>query len=247
MKDDAMNGETILHGESASHWDGAWRAWCAGDGTYLERGLAGRRVRLIAVATVLLGWGLYGYALGFWRSPLQGWYVAIKLPLVVLATLVSTGFLNGMLGALLGAGTGFRESLLMILISFALAGLIVGSLAPLAFFMVLNAPPPGSPEAARSYSGFMVIHTLIIAYAGIISNLKLLGLLRRYAETRGAALRVLISWLAANLFVGGQVFWVFRPYFGQPSLPVQFLRDNPMEGNFYEALWWSLRTLVTNL
>ncbi|MEM7147604.1 MAG: hypothetical protein AAF591_20995 [Verrucomicrobiota bacterium] len=226
-------------------WEGAtWRRWCAGDaGAVWDSGEAGRGQRWVAVATVVLGWGLYGYAVGYWRAPLQGWYVAIKLPLVIFATMLATGLLNAMLGVLLGARTGFRQSLLMVLVSFAVAGLIVGSLSPLAFFMVLNAPEPGTDEAVRSYSAFMIVHTLIIAYAGIVANVKLLGELRRYAESAAAARRVLVSWLAANLFVGAQVFWIFRPWFGQPYLPVQFLRDKPMEGNFYEALWWSILNL----
>jgi hypothetical protein len=238
-----MQVEGISEGEETRRWDGPWRAWCAGDGAFLEGGAAGRRHRWVAVATVVLGWGLYGYAVGFWRSPLQGIYVAVKLPLVVFATMLATGVLNAILAALLGGGTGFRQSMLMVLVSFSVAGMMVGSLAPLAFFMVLNAAPPDSAEAVQAFSGFKVMHTVIIAYAGVVANVKLLVLLRRFAETRAAAVKVLFSWLAANLFVGAQIFWIFRPYFGQPSLPVEFLREHPMEGNFYEAVWWALRTL----
>ncbi|MEM8954701.1 MAG: hypothetical protein AAGD22_11160 [Verrucomicrobiota bacterium] len=231
--------------DTVREWESAtWRRWCLGDGGGVwDSGGVGRRQRWVAVATVVLGWGLYGFAVGYWRAPLQGWYVALKFPMVIFGTMVATGLLNAMLGALLGARTGFRQSVLMVLVSFAVAGLIVGSLSPLAFFMVLNAPAPGTAEAVRSYSAFMIVHTLIIAYAGIVANLKLLKELRRQAESAGAASRVLVSWLAANLFVGAQVFWIFRPWFGQPRLPVQFLRDEPMDGNFYEAIWWSIQNL----
>jgi hypothetical protein len=241
-----MHAEGIRDGDGAAarRWDGPWRAWCAGDGAFLEGGAAGRRHRWVAVATVILGWGLYGYAVGYWRAPLQGLYVAVKLPLVVFATMVATGVLNAILATLLGGGTGFRQSMLMVLISFAVAGLMVGSLAPLAFFMGWNAPPPDSVAGGRAFSGLKMMHTIIIAYAGVVANVKLLALLRRFAETRGAALKVLFSWLAANLFVGAQIFWIFRPYFGQPRLPVEFLRDDPMEGNFYEALWAAVCTLM---
>ena len=76
----------------------------------------------------------------------MGGYVAVKLPLLVALTLGCNGLLNGLLGLLLGTGLGFRQSLLALLSSFALAALILGSLAPVTFFLAWNAPSPGRPR-----------------------------------------------------------------------------------------------------
>ncbi len=70
-----------------------------------------RRVARAALMAVT-GFALYGFTVGFWRDPLMGVYVAIKMPLLVALTLACNGLLNGLLGLLLGTGLGFRQSLL---------------------------------------------------------------------------------------------------------------------------------------
>ena len=116
-----------------------------------------RRVAL-HVAIILAGAGLYGAAMGWWRDPQQAWYVAIKLPLIVLLTAAGNGLLNAMLAPLLGLNIPFRQSFLAILMSFSIACAILGSFSPLAAFMVWNAPPmagagrsggPPGPACAR--------------------------------------------------------------------------------------------------
>ena len=79
----------------------------------------------------------------------------------------------------------------------------------------------------------------VIAFAGIAANVRLLQLLRSLAGGRGGALRVLFAWLAANLFFGSQLSWVLRPFIGSPSLPVQFLRAEAFEGNFFESVFYT--------
>ena len=59
-------------------------------------------VALVACA----GLALYGFTVGFWRDPLLGGYVAVKLPLLIALTLACNGLLNGLLGLLLGTGLG---------------------------------------------------------------------------------------------------------------------------------------------
>jgi hypothetical protein len=53
----------------------------------------------------------------------------------------------------------------------------------------------------------------------------------------------LFSWLAGNLFLGAQLAWNLRPFIGSPTLAVQFFRDDPLRGNFYEAVWRACRHL----
>ena len=37
--------------------------------------------------------------------------------------------------------------------------------------------------------------------------------------------------------------WIMRPFVGSPGLPVQFLRANPFEGSFYEAIFRAFKHL----
>ena len=183
------------------------------------------------------GCAAYGFSIGLWRAPQQGLFVAVKMPCLIFLTILINGLLNGMLAALLGSGLSFRQTLRSCLMSFALFGLIVGSLSPIAIAMTLDAPPPGAPEATRWYRMLLLTHTAIIALAGFISNHKLLGMLRVFAGSREAAWRVLIAWLAGNLFVGAQLSYNLRPFFGNPDLPIQFVRPDPFDGSFYESVW----------
>lgn len=195
---------------------------------------------------IIVGCAAYGFSIGLWRSPLQAVYVAIKMPLLIFLTLLVNGFLNGMLALLLGTGLSFRQTLMACLMSFAIFALIVGSLSPIAVAMVLDAPSPEAPEAVTWYRLLLLMHTAIIAFAGIIANHKLLCLLQNFAGNAAAGTRVLIVWLAGNLFVGAQLSYNLRPFFGNPDLPVQFVRPHPFDGNFYEAVGSTLRASLPN-
>lgn len=114
---------------------------------------------------------------GFWRDLKMGVFVGIKMPALILITLTCNGFLNGMLGLLLGSGLGFRQSIMAQLMSFTIAGLVLGALAPVTFFMALNAPAADAENAASAHSYFLVTHTVLIAFAGISANLHLAKIL----------------------------------------------------------------------
>lgn len=196
------------------------------------------RDSLLALIVVIIGGcALYGFGLGLWRAPLQGVFVAIKMPLLIFLTLLVNGLINGMLGQLLGSGMSFRQTVVACLMSFAIFSLIVGSFSPLIITWVLDAPPPGTDEGTNWYRIFLPGNTAVIAFAGIVANHKLLRLIQAFSGDTMAGWRTLIAWLAGNLFVGAKLSYILRPFFGNPELPVQFLRPNPLEGNFYEAVW----------
>lgn len=192
------------------------------------------RVAWVA-ATACAGLAVYGFTVGFWRDPKMGGYVAVKLPLLIALTLTSNGLLNGLLGLLLGTGLGFRQSLLALLTSFALAAVILGSLAPVTFLLAWNAPPPDAPGAANAHSAYLVTHTFLIGFAGISANLHLHRLLAVKAPNPATA--TLLAWLGGNGFLGAQFSWILRPFFGSPNLKVEFLRPDAMNGNFYQSVW----------
>lgn len=183
--------------------------------------------------------GSYGAAIGWWRSPVQALYTGIKLPLIILLTATGNAMLNAMLAPLLGMNIPFRQSLMAMLMSFAISAAILGSFAPLVAFLIWNTPPisPDVRISGGTYGFILLVFVVVIAFGGIAGNLRLLQLLRQLSGGRTAALRVLFAWLAGNLFLGSQLSWILRPFVGSPGLPVQFLRDNAFKGNFYEAVF----------
>ena len=196
-------------------------------------------------AVIVIGAGLFGAAIGLWRDPVQALYTAIKLPLILLLCAGGNALLNGIIGALLGLKLTFRQSFLAILMSFSIAATILGSISPLLFFYVWNMTPfDPAHRTAEGYSGLMVLAVAAIAFAGIASNIRLFGWLDRANASRVLSLRVLFCWLAGNLLLGSQLSWILRPFFGSPNLDVQFLRADAFHGNFFQALWFAVRTVI---
>ena len=202
-----------------------------------------QRVARVAL-TAFVGLALYGFTVGYWRAPIMGAYVAVKLPLLIFITLACNGLLNGLIGLLLGSGLEFRQSLLALLTAFALAAVILGSLAPITLFLAWNAPAPNSPNAANAHAAYLISHTVLIGFAGITANVHLHRLLAVKAPTAATATATLLAWVGGNGFLGAQFSWILRPFFGTPSLKIQFLRDDPLKGNFYESVWMAADRLT---
>src|SRR5471032_2332208 len=93
---------------------------------------------LLHVAVIILGAGLYGAAMGWWRDPQQALYVAIKFPLIILLTTMGNALLNAMLAPLLGLNIPFRQSFSAIVMSFTIAAATLGAFSPLMAFVVWN-------------------------------------------------------------------------------------------------------------
>ena len=203
-----------------------------------------RRLAFCLLA-IIAGAGLYGAAMGWWRAPEQGLVTAIKFPLIILLTTFSNTLLNAMLAPLLGLNIGIRQSFLAILMSFTITSAILGSFSPLMAFVVWNAPPLSAAAqlSEGTYRAIQLMHVVIISFAGIAGNVRLVQLLHQLSGSARLARRVLLAWLAGNLFLGSQLSWVLRPFIGNPVLPVQFLRSDAFHGNFYETVFHALLRL----
>jgi hypothetical protein len=201
---------------------------------------------LLYVAVIFVGAGCYGAAMGYWRAPLQSFYTALKFPLVILLTTLGNALLNGMLAPLLGLNIGFRQSLLLIFMSFTIAAAILGSFSPLMLFLVWNTPPVSalSGGVSAAYSFMQLAAVVMIAFAGVAANVRLLPVLRELSGSSAVAYKVLFAWLAGNLLLGSQLVWNLRPFIGNPRIPVEFATSHPFEGNFFEAVFKAARHLL---
>ena len=197
------------------------------------------------VLAILLGVGAYGWTIGIWRNAQLAAYVAIKLPLVILLTVVGNAAVNSVLAMLLGTGLSARETTRIILSSFACFAVITGSMVPVVLFFTLQLSDASNAHAdGMSHASLLFGHTAIVAIAGVIANLQAFRQLLKITADSAAALKTFFCWIIGNLFVGAQVGWVLRPYVASPGIPIQFLRDNPFDGTFYESVMSSLRRLT---
>ena len=209
---------------------------------WLHPGNAGRWGREAAV--ILIGSGCYGAAMGWWRSPEQALFVAVKFPLIILLTMLGNALLNAMLAPLLGLNLTLKQTLRAVLMSFTISSAILGAFSPLIAFMVWNAPAMAAQNlSGTTYNLILLSHVMVIALAGITGNVRLFQLLSRVGGSRAVARRVLFAWLAGNLFFGSQLTWILRPFIGSPTLPVEFYRESALHGNFFEAVFRSLLQL----
>jgi len=218
---------TLLRGdvESISKWSGAWDT---------------HRIAL-QIAVILAGAGGYGAAMGWWRDPWQALFTAIKLPLIILFTTVGNALLNAMLAPLLGLNIPLRQSFAANLMSCTIVAAILGAFSPLLAFLVWNSPALVSQAPTTEvYNLLLLAQVAAIALAGLTGNARLFQLLRRLGGSRRVAQKVLVAWLAGNLFLGSQFAWILRPFVGSPGLPVEFLRAAALHGNFYQSVFRSV-------
>lgn len=223
------------------HQPAGWVQVLRGDTAEMDRWVQeqGWSRFLGGVGVIALGAGLFGVATGSWRSAGQGVFTGLKFPLIMLLTMGGNGLLNGMLAPLLGLNLTFRQALVAVMMSFTITAALLGSLAPLMAFLVWNAPPMGT--SAMAYRLVLLTQVAAIALAGLAGNARLLQFLKHHSERPAVARRVFLAWLAVNLFLGAQLSWNLRPFIGSPGLPVEFLRANAFEGNFYEAVLLTAR------
>lgn len=194
---------------------------------------------LICLIFIMIGGACYGLILGIWRAPLQGLFVAIKFPLLLLLTAFGTALVNGMLAQLLNATLNFKQSLLAVLMSFALLSIMLAAFTPLIAFLLWHLPAMESDNQFAAHRIFLLINVIVIAFSGIIANLQLYHLLKQSCGS--VAGKILIIWLTLNLFLGAQLSWNLRPFFGAPRLPVTFLRNDLFDGSFYEAIFYLVK------
>ena len=222
-------------------------ALCRGEKQLLTAWIEGRYRGVIPFCIVLITLGCcsYGFTIGLRHGSEMAFYVTLKLPFIIFLTLFINGMLNAMLSLTLGSGIGFRKSLQFLLTGFAIMSIILGALSPISFFATLNMPEPGTPGDATWHGANLLLHTSLIAYAGILAHSRLLHYVRDFADSNSAGTHTFLAWLIGNLFVGAQISWILRPYFVSPGLEVEFLRVDPFDGNFYEAVFLAIRN-VTN-
>ncbi|MBX7244247.1 MAG: hypothetical protein K1X53_02040 [Candidatus Sumerlaeaceae bacterium] len=195
---------------------------------------------LLALAAFIVpGCAIYGAVLAGWRSPVLSLYVAIKLPLLFLATTAIVSVFNWMLASLLRAGLSFKATLLVVFASMSITSWILLALAPVSFFfMISGAPAAGTDSELRYAHNFMLTtHILILAVAGVAGYAAMLGGLRTMVNPGCPVGLLFVAWLGTSAFVGCQMAWILRPFVGSPFYDVAFMRPDCLDRNFYEFVF----------
>ena len=191
------------------------------------------------VLIVVLSTAAYGAVLAAWRSPLMAAYVAVKLPVVFVATTLVVSAFCWAAGLLCRAGLRYREVLGAVFSAMAVAGSILLALSPVVLYFVFSgAPDAGTREEMRfAHATMMMVHILVLACAGATGNLVLCRALRSRVPPACRLAPMVALWIASFAVVGCQLGWIMRPLVGSPNIAVEFLRSDALDSNFLESLF----------
>ncbi len=196
-----------------------------------------RKIQGMLVSSVIF-FAIYGAVMGFSNSLLQAISSAVKLPVLFLITLVICLPTLYFFNLLFGSRLSLSQTLALILTAIAVTAVLTLSFAPIALFFWLTAP---------HYQFFKLLNVAILTLTGF-SGLSFLWQGMRHVESgEGTRVRSLAlwAWIVVYGFVGTQMAWTLRPFFGAPGLPFEIFRD--LGGNFYVNVLRSIGEILLSI
>lgn len=185
----------------------------------------------VLVGAVTVGAGLFGAIVGAHRGGLQVLYCAVKVPLILLVTLVvcAPAFIALARAAKLPLGS--RSVIALALGSCARFALVLVGLAPFVWLM---------EGWELGYHRVILSVVAVCALAGVAAGRLLF---KGLARAGGAGTRVGLAFVAVFAVVGAQTSWIMRPYVVRPRTEsAPFVRS--LEGDFLQALGTTARSAL---
>lgn len=179
---------------------------------------------------------VYGAIIGAFHSPLQILSSAIKLPALYLITLLVCLPTLYIFNALFGSKQSIAQHFTYLLTAVSVISILLCGFAPVTLFFLIT---------VNDYSFFLLLNVAIFALTGILGVSFLYQVMRPIADgDEGAKIRtsILRFWLVLYGFVGSQLGWTLRPFFGSPG---QFELFRPREGSFFSGVWNALLNLLS--
>jgi hypothetical protein len=181
---------------------------------------------------------LYGAIVGAFHSPLQILSSAVKLPALYLITLLVCLPTLYIFNVLFGAKQTIAQHFTYLLTAVSVIALLLCGFAPVTLFFLIT---------VNDYSFFLLMNVAIFGITGILGVSFLYQIMRPIADgdtAQGVKIRtnILRFWLVLYGFVGSQLGWTLRPFFGSPG---QFELFRPREGSFFSGVWTAIVNLLT--
>jgi hypothetical protein len=206
--------------------------------------------QMLASSTIALA--CYGAVIGFWNGPLQAISSAIKLPILFLLTLAICLPTLYLFNLVFGSRLSVRQALALVLVAITVTSVLTLAFAPITLFFLITAP---------NYEFFQLLNVAILTLTGAIGLSFLLDGMRamnqrvteaapvqdnqQEANVKPAAptvnMSLLYIWIMLYGFVGTQLGWTLRPFFG--SKDMEFAIFRAIEGNFYVHILLTIEQL----
>lgn len=199
----------------------------------------------------------YGAVLGLSQGVLQALASAIKLPLLFLLTLGICLPTLYVFNVLCGGRLSPRQALALLLVAISGTSIFTMAFAPVTLFFLVT---------SHNYQLFILVNVAILTLTGgvglatLVSGTRYLNALNVAEELPRAAERedvattpltrssllinpnLLWAWLLLYGFVGAQLAWTLRPFFGMRAEPFALFR--PIEGSFAESVFSMIAWLM---
>jgi len=241
-----------LTGEIVPTWHelkGLWRVfamseWIMRDRVSFFDEIKARRdldSKLISmVSSTMIHLALYGMVMGLSNSFLQALVSALKLPALFLATLVICLPTLYFFDLLYGSQLTFKQTAALMMSAISVTAALTLAFTSITLFLWMT--------VGNQYTILILINIGVLA---ISSWWGLVFLRQGMKQVQGGVPRVperriLTIWLLIYAFVGTQMAWSLRPFFGVPGEPFVLVRGGG--GTFVEsvvtALGWLLKELL---
>lgn len=182
---------------------------------------------------------LFGMVLGMSHSWMQALMSAVKLPMLFLVTLLICLPTLYFFNLLYGSQLTFQQTTTLMMAAVTITGALSLAFASISLFFWLT--------IGEQYTILILLNVGIL---GISSWWGLSFLRQGMRHVQRHALdvrqwRILTTWLVIYGFVGTQMAWALRPFFGVPSEPFVVLRSDggTFVGSMLTALGWLLQKL----
>lgn len=186
--------------------------------------------RIISLTiTGAIAFGTYGFIIGLHENILYALASMIKLPCLYLITLAICMPAFFIFDSFIGSKASMLQSMAMALTATCIIGILLVGFAPVTLlFLITN-----NNDAVFQFLNiiFFTISGLVgvrFFYYTILSDSKEDTLLYNKRRT------VVRIWMILYAFVGTQLAWTLRPFFGAASENFVFIRE--IKGNFYSNL-----------
>jgi hypothetical protein len=180
---------------------------------------------------------IYGGIIGASHSWMQALSSAIKLPALYLITLLICIPTLYFANVIFGSKRTFGQHLVLVLTAVSVTSVLLFSFAPITLFFLIT---------TNNYQFLILLNVLIFAITGFIgvSSLYQATSLVLEQDNEGSKTRqkILQFWLFLYAFVGSQLGWTLRPFFGRPDSLFQLFRER--EGNFYLSVIQAISYLL---
>ncbi|WP_445638431.1 Actin-binding WH2 domain-containing protein [Nostoc sp. DSM 114161] len=197
--------------------------------------LPNKIISLLVCSSLFLA--VYGGIIGAYHSWMQALSSAIKLPALYLITLLICIPTLYFANVIFGSKRTFGQHLALVLTAVSVTSVLLFSFAPITLFFLLT---------TNNYQFLILLNVFIFALTGFIgiSSLYQATSLVLEQDDEGSKTRqkILQFWLFLYAFVGSQLGWTLRPFFGTPDSAFQLFRER--EGNFYLSVIQAISYLL---